>query len=303
VSGGTMLLAAGVYPAFIAGIAEVTTLRFQSRSLLLLGTIVGSAGLAILLFAGTIKALVVDHRWMMYSLFVGLTLGGLPLVWRMARPANTTVFVGAAVAFAVMLVMAFSGASTSGADDRNYVLLFAAGVAASSAMILPGVSGGYLLLLLGQYEAILGTIEQLKTGLLGGAGHSGPDLPLLLDALHVVIPLGIGIVTGVVAVSNLLRWLLEHFQKATLGALLGLLLGAVVGLWPFQEGEPPQVGDPLKGRIVTAQDITEIDPEDWQVRVFRPSAGQALGGVGLIGIGLGATLLIGRLGGPADPPS
>ena len=86
ISGGTMLLAAGVYPGFIAGIAEVTTLRFRLRSLLLLGAIVASAAVGILLLAGTVRSLVVDHRWIMYSLFIGLTLGGVPLVWRLARP-------------------------------------------------------------------------------------------------------------------------------------------------------------------------------------------------------------------------
>ena len=80
ISGGTMLLAAGVYPGFISAIAEVTTFRFRFRSLILLASVVGSAALAILLLAGSVKDLVVDHRWIMYSLFIGLTLGGVPLV-------------------------------------------------------------------------------------------------------------------------------------------------------------------------------------------------------------------------------
>ena len=91
ISGGTMLLAAGVYPGFISAIAEITTLRFRPRSIATLGAVVASAALAILLLAGTVKALVEDHRWVMYSLFIGLTLGGLPLVWRLARPATTGV--------------------------------------------------------------------------------------------------------------------------------------------------------------------------------------------------------------------
>ena len=106
--------------AFISGSAELTTLRLRPRSLLLLGTIAASAALAILLLAGTIKALVVDYRWVMYSLFVGLTLGGLPLVWRMARPTNTAVLLGATAAFAAMLAMALSGTSTGSEDARNY---------------------------------------------------------------------------------------------------------------------------------------------------------------------------------------
>ena len=301
ISGGTMLLAAGVYPAFIAGIAELTTLRFRMPSLLLLGSVATTAALAILLLAGTVKGLVQDHRWVMYSLFIGLTLGGVPLIWRMARPTSPAVFVAAAATFGLMVLMAMSGATGGGSDERNLLLLSASGLAASSAMILPGVSGGYLLLLLGQYEPILGTVDQIKRGLLGdAAAGSGPDLALILDAMEVMIPLGLGIVVGVVGVSNLLRWLLDHYEKATLGALLGLLLGAVVGLWPFQEGRPPEPGELLKGRVVTAESAASFDVDDWPVTRFDPSGGQLAAALGLIGAGLAATALIGRLG--ADEP-
>jgi putative membrane protein len=300
ISGGTMLLAAGVYPGFIEAIAEVTTLRFKTRSVLLLGTIVATAALGILLLAGTVKTLVVDHRWVMYSLFIGLTLGGVPLVWRMARPLDRSLVAGGVVAFGIMVAMALTGGADGADVGGNYALVFMAGVAASSAMILPGVSGGYLLLLLGQYEAILGTVDQLKLGLLGNGASSGPDFALILDAMHVVIPLGLGIVVGVVGVSNLLKWLLHHYEKATLGALLGLLLGAVVGLWPFQQGRAPEIGDVIKGQVVTLENASAFEPDDWPVRFFDPTRGEAARSLGLVGLGLAATLLIGRLGGEDD---
>jgi putative membrane protein len=163
-------------------------------------------------------------------------------------------------------------------------------------MILPGVSGGYLLLLLGQYESILGTVDQLKTGLLGSGPGTGLDVALILDAMHVVIPLGLGIVVGVIGVSNLLQWLLRHYAKATLGVLLGLLFGAVVGLWPFQVAQEPRVGDVVKGRVVNATNAAEFDVKDWPVRTFVPGASQVGGSIALIGVGLAGTLLIGRLG-------
>ena len=75
ISGGTMLLAAGIYPRFIESISDVTRFRFRFRSLLCLGSVVFAALIAILLLAGVLKDLVVDHRWIMYSLFIGLTLG------------------------------------------------------------------------------------------------------------------------------------------------------------------------------------------------------------------------------------
>jgi len=292
ISGGTMLLAAGIYPAFISGIAEVTTLRFRLRSLVVVGTIAASAALAILLLAGLMKSLVVEQRWMMYSLFIGLTLGGVPLVWKLARPATPAVWGGAAVAFGAMLLMQLGGdGNTSG--DRSILLLLVSGLAGSSAMILPGVSGGYLLLLLGQYETILGAIDQLKTALLGEAGF---DMALLLDAMWVVVPVGIGVVIGIVGVSNAIKWLLERYAKATLGALLGLLFGAVVGLWPFQMPVAPKPGEVIKGRVVTAERLGEIDQEDWRLERFDPTGGQVAASLGLLGLGLGATLAIARFG-------
>jgi putative membrane protein len=291
ISGGTMLLAAGVYPGFIKAIAEITTLRFNLRSLVLLGTIAGSAVLAILLLAGVMRDLVIDQRWIMYSIFIGLTLGGVPLVWKLARPATPAVFVGAAAAFGLMLAMqlGFGGSSTGGDPSVFFMLL--SGLAGASAMILPGVSGGYLLLLLGQYENILGAVDTLKQGLLGG-----PDIPLVMASMSVVIPVGIGVVIGIVGVSNLLKWLLDRYAKATLGALLGLLLGAIVGLWPFQQPLKPELGDMIRGQVVTAETIDEIKPKYWELRRFSPTGGQSATAVGLVLAGLATTLAVSRFG-------
>jgi putative membrane protein len=284
ISGGTMLLAAGVYQAFIESIAEITTLRIRVRPLVLLGTIATSAVLAILFLAGIVKELVVEQRWVMYSLFIGLTLGGVPLVWRLARPGSAAVAGGGVLGFSLMLLMAAAPGSAGGAGEASLALLFLSGLAGAAAMILPGVSGGYLLLLLGQYVAILSAVDALKVAALGDGG-----LAALSEPLRVLVPVGLGVVTGVVGVSNLLRWLLHRFEKATLGALLGLLLGAVVGLWPFQQGVPPE------GEAAGAGE--QLDPEDWPVELFAPSGAQALGSLALVLAGLGATLAIDRLGG------
>ncbi|MBM3317735.1 MAG: DUF368 domain-containing protein, partial [Candidatus Eisenbacteria bacterium] len=80
ISGGTMLLAAGIYPRFVRAVAAVSTLRLQAGPIALLAVVALSTGAAILLLAGPIKELVVHQRWIMYSLFIGLTLGGLPVV-------------------------------------------------------------------------------------------------------------------------------------------------------------------------------------------------------------------------------
>ena len=109
-----------------------------------------------------------------------------------------------------------------------------------------------------------------------------------------------GVVIGVVGVSNALRWLLERHEKLTLGILIGLLVGAVVGLWPFQEGTIPELGAIWKGQTVTEAMLADLDPEDYPTRWFSPSAGQVIGALCLVALGFAMTLGVARIG--ADPP-
>ncbi len=295
ISGGTMLLAAGIYPAFIEGIAEVTTLRFRVATLAFLAIVAGSALAAIVTLAGVVQGLVIDHRWAMYSLFIGLTLGGVPVVWRLLRPLTRSAIAGAGGGLLLMGAMAMIQPGASGAGEgSSVVLMLAAGIAGASAMILPGISGSYVWLIMGVYLTILGSIEQCKTALLGVAG--GGDVSLLLGPVAILAPLAIGVGVGVAGISNLMRHLLARFEKATLGFLLGLLLGAVLGLWPFRQGVPPRPGQLIRGRVMTAESIAALRPKDYPLEGFRPSGGQSAAALGLVLAGLVTTLGVARLG-------
>jgi putative membrane protein len=293
ISGGTMLLAAGIYPRFINAIADITRFRFRFQSLVVLGSVVAAAGIAILLFAGLLKDLVVEQRWVMYSLFIGLTLGGVPLVYKMVKPLSGKSTVAAIVAFAAMVGLALMQQyGIAGSGSKSFLMMVISGLAGASAMILPGVSGGYLLLLLGQYVPILGGIDQLKEAL------KARDFSAALEpGISVVLPVGIGVVLGVVVVGNLLKWLLETHREPTLGALLGLLLGSTIGLWPFQVGVAPEVGDTIKGSVVTEESIAEIDAEDWKTEFFAPTGSQIGISIALVLLGLGVTVGVSKLSG------
>jgi len=303
ISGGTMLLAAGVYPKFINAVGEVTTLKFRKCSLLLLASVVGSALIAIVSLAGPVKDLVVHHRWIMYSLFIGLTLGGVPVVWRLIRGRHGPgVWLAVTCGFIAMGALAyFQMRGGGGAERAGMMMMFFAGVAGASAMILPGVSGGYLLLVLGVYVPILSGISLAKNAAKAG------DVSALMDpALNVVLPVGIGVVVGIVVVSNVLRLLLKRCEKPTLGVLLGLLLGAVIGLWPFQQGVVPQPGSILKGQTVVVADAGGlafeesgklVEPDDYPTEVFSPTTIQISSAAGLVFVGFFITLLVDRVGG------
>ncbi|MEQ8769590.1 MAG: DUF368 domain-containing protein [Phycisphaerales bacterium] len=296
ISGGTMLVAAGVYRAFIDAIADLTRLRIRRSSILVIGIIAGAALVAIGGFASVVAYGLAEFRWGMYALFIGLTLGGAPVLARMAKPFNGAVWGGLIAGAAVMggLVWIQSASGGAGSSSGGWAMLVVGGAAGASAMILPGVSGAYLLLLLGQYERIVGAIKD------GIKAAMDADMDGVLAAAGVALPVGIGVLVGIIVVANVLRFVLHRYEKAALGVLLGLLLAAPLGLYPFKRAVPPEVGDVVDGEPVTADNVNEMrDPsnaKDWREETFTPGATHIAGALGLVALGFGVTMGVSRLG-------
>jgi putative membrane protein len=294
-----MLVACGIYTRFIDAVSDVTRFKFTKNDLLTLGCVVGGAIVAIGGLASLIHWSLVHHRWVMFSLFIGLTLGGVPILYAMVRPISKNVIIGVVIGALFMAGLVYlqeSGADSSGLSGP--VGLIIGGAAAASAMILPGVSGAFLLLLLGMYETIIGAIKDTISAL------KDADLGAVMDQMSIVIPVGIGVILGVVVVSNVLKWVLHKYERVTLGVLLGLIIAAPAGLYPFRAGVLPQVGDTIKGELVTAENLEEMqandNAKDWDQRAFKPRPVQIAGSFGIIVLGFGATLGIARLGRERD---
>lgn len=276
VSGGTMILIIGLYDAFISAIADITRLRFTRHNVMLIGIIGTAAGLAIVLLAGPLRNLVVLQPTAMYALFIGMTLGGVPLLWRMMSPPKLASILALAAGFLLIVGVAASssGRSRLTKEDKTRIkelvrqgefpiksdipLDLAAGVLGMSAMVLPGISGAYMLLLLGRYEQILGAIAAMKDYALSLGQKGDPT------ALAVLIPVAIGSLVSLVGVTNVLKWLLHHREKQTVGLLLGILIGSVIMLVPMME--------------------------------FDAASDYAVAGL-LLPIGFAATIVLGRIGG------
>ena len=217
VSGGTMILAMGLYERFIEAVADLTAFRFKLREIVFLGILGVFAAGSITMLSGVILYLLFAQSALMFALFIGLTLGGTPaLLWMIGRPSVSAV-AGTVVAFALMAAVA-SGQGGA-ALPRNTMMDVVAGLVGSTTMVLPGISGSYMLLVMNQYDRVLGAVDDLRQG--------------IWSAWSIIVPVGIGAVIGIVGLSNLLKVLLRRYEKATLGFLLGLLLGSVLGLWPF----------------------------------------------------------------------
>ena len=312
VSGGTLILALGLYDRFIGAIADVTRLKLSRSSILFLGLVTAGALVAILSMSGLAVSLIASHRWIMYSLFIGLALGGVPELLPLCRPFGVKSAVATAFGLGVMLFLAF-GVSTTSIPHTLPVLLVVGALAASS-MILPGISGSYILLILGMYDFVIGSLSSSEL-------REDP-----VASLKVIVPVGIGAVLGIALLSNLLKVLLARFSSASHSVLLGLLLGSVFGLYPFQtpvhddlarkpyrkavtmlvqgaeldeiaerrgveftEEEAAELRERYAG--MTGGDLKRMGDE---LRTFTPGAGEIGGSLALLLLGIGLARILGR---------
>lgn len=251
VNGVTMILAVGLFDRFVGALADVTRFRFERSSVLFLALLGSGVVLSIVALSGVAVDAVTNHRWIMYSLSIGLTLGGAPGLWKECRPVSLAVVISFALSLALMALLAW-GLSSSKLEPTVPVLLVA-GALAAAALILPGISGSYLLLVFGLYDVLLGAIR--PSALFHDTGES----------LRIVVPAGIGVALGMALLSNALKVLLARFGATTNAALLGLLLGSVPGLWPFQAPVHPELANKSTRKaieaLVAGEELAQVNEE------------------------------------------
>ena len=293
ISGGTMLLATGIYQLLVNAIADLARLRIRWQVLVVLACVVGPAVVTIALLSGVAGRFVLEYRWIAYSLFIGLTLGGIPVLVRSIPAVRGTTIFGVFLGLVAMAWLAF-GTSSDGVSSASGGggMLLIAGLAAGAAMILPGLSGSYVLLVLGQYVVILTTIDEARLAV------SARDLEGLSSAGLTMLPVVVGVVLGIGLVGLLIRWLLVRAPSWTMGLLLGLLVGALLGLWPFRTPVPPPVGSVVRGvEITSIEQAEQVKPKYWPTEAFTPSGTDVAQSMGLILLGAVLSGSIGLLGG------
>lgn len=225
VSGGTMAFILGIYRRLVEAIrafdaALVRHLlagRFRRASahadLALLAPLGVGAFAALMFFTRVVPLprLIESHPELVYGLFFGLIVASVVVLLRSLDGVRTVewaaVFAGAAVGFGMVTLV-----PVSTPDAWWFVAL--SGALAISAMLLPGLSGAFILLILGKYAYVL-----------DGIGRLDPA---------VLVPFGVGVIAGLMAFSRLLAWLLHARYRVTLLAICGVLIGSLWVVWPFQ---------------------------------------------------------------------
>ncbi|HIG29231.1 MAG TPA: DUF368 domain-containing protein [Verrucomicrobiales bacterium] len=149
VSGGTMVLAFGLYEKFVNSVAAVTRFKFTLPVISFLCIFGVSAVIAIFTSADVITWGLTYHQHIMFALFIGLTLGGVPTL---CREMGRFTGLGTGTAMAGFISILVINSALSEIDlPANFLFLFLGGIIGSAAMVLPGISGSYLLLILGLY--------------------------------------------------------------------------------------------------------------------------------------------------------
>lgn len=224
VSGGTIAFISGIYEELIDSISKVNlkTLKLwrkegfssmwkELNGNFLISLVIG-IGLSIITLAKLIRHLLETQPILIWSFFFGLVLASIIYVGRQITRWN----LGAVILLiSGALVAYFITTLTPQTTDASYPYVFLSGALAICAMILPGISGSFILLLLGMYKPVLDAINDKNVGLL--------------------VTLMLGAVVGLLSFSRLLKWLFDHYANLTLAVLTGFIIGSLNKIWPWKE--------------------------------------------------------------------
>ncbi|MEA5392303.1 DUF368 domain-containing protein [Cyanobium gracile UHCC 0139] len=247
VSGGSMAFIMGIYGELLEAIAgfDLGLLALLRRGEwraaaarihlgFLLPLVVG-LGVSVLVMVRPITWLYADHPDALFAFFFGLILGAILLIARHAHWGwQGLVAMALGVLLALLLVT-----QVPVTMPHDPFTLFWSGAVAIMAMILPGISGSFLLLVLGQYQFVMEGVKAL-------------DLPVL-------VPFAAGCAVGLISFVRLLRWLLHRFHGQVVALLVGFMAGSLWKIWPFRTVLESTRN--AKGKLVVLRDALAAPPD------------------------------------------
>ena len=221
VSGGTMAVSFGIYEELI-GIASNIFKNFKKNMAFILPIGIGAV-IAIALLSNVITICLDKYQVATPLLFVGLILGGLPAIVKnigkkITKPTNLIVF---SITILFMLFIYFGIKDAKDVDFTNvdaigYIILFIVGAIAAITMVVPGISGSFVLMLIGYYKPIVKTVSDLT------------HFNNIIHNLCILIPFGFGVLFGIISVSKLIKYCLKKYPEQTYSSIVAFVLSSVV---------------------------------------------------------------------------
>lgn len=221
VSGGTMAVSFGIYEQLI-NIVTTFTKNIKKNISYVLPIVIGAV-LAIGLLSNVITICLDKYRVATPLLFVGLILGGVPVVFKkisksIVKPKNMLSFLITLIfmAFIYLGVRQVGNVSFNHMNIVDYALLFIVGMIAAITMVVPGISGSFVMMLLGYYEPIVETISNLT------------KLQHIFSNCLILIPFGIGVLVGIISVSKLIKYCLKHYETQTYSSIFAFIISSII---------------------------------------------------------------------------
>ena len=224
VSGGTIAFISGIYEELVASISNINfsllkTLQkegFKVAWKQLNGSFLAALFIGVLIsilsLAKTIKYLLENEPILLWSFFFGLVMASIIFIGKQVEKWNYKLLLlavfGAAFGYTITIV------SSTSITEINYLFLVFAGAIASCAMILPGISGSYILLLMGVYPIVMTAITNRD--------------------VKIISAIGIGVILGLLFFSKLLKWLFSKYKNEMLVVLTGIMFGSLNKVWPWK---------------------------------------------------------------------
>lgn len=232
VSGGTIAFILGIYDELLASISGFFSRDWKKYIGFLLPLGIG-IGATLLLFSRVIEFLLKNYHAPTQFFFMGLILGVLPFIAKQAGVKKNfkwthflfILLIGAALA-STAFIKPLDTTPITTLTATNAIGLFFAGWAGSMAMLLPGISGSFILLLLGVYSTAIGALSNLN--------------------LPIIAVIGAGVIVGFIVSSKVISYLLANFTHITFAAIIGLIIGSVFVVYPGI----PESGTPFVMSII-----------------------------------------------------
>ncbi len=238
VSGGTIAFISGIYEELIETIhrldfgffkhwkRESFSSAWKEYNIGFLIALFGGILISVLSLSKVISYLLEVHPILVWSFFFGLVIASILFVGKQITTWNGKVIIATilAIAFSYFITIA----EPLGTPDSMWFLLFA-GFIAIIAMILPGISGAFILLLLGAYTGVIGILNGLRDGV------TNLDWELFSGAFIKLVVFALGAIVGLKVFSGALNWLFKNHKNLILAILTGFMIGALNKIWPWKE--------------------------------------------------------------------
>ncbi len=229
VSGGTMMVAMGLYDKLIHSITHLKS-EFKQALKLLVPIFLG-AGIAIVGLSRLFEYLLENHPIPTNFAFCGLIAGSLPFIVKKVKGHTVTIgkLIPFVIFFGVVILMAIMGENAGTAADVsisviNLVKLFAVGIIAAATMVVPGVSGSMILMLLGYYDVILMLINDFVDAVLAF------NLSEIFRLVFILAPFGIGVIVGIFLIAKLIEFIFAKAEVHAYYAIIGLILASPIAI-------------------------------------------------------------------------